>query len=204
VRPVAAVFAGGGAIAQAVARALGRRGTMVAVSARTRAGADATVTLVRAGGGEAEAAVVDEPEHRGGGELLAERRDRQGVAHGHRGAGLPVGPPVAAREEGVPPAAHDHRQPRAARRWGARSCGGSSATRPWCSATWARWRTSAVLEQALDDPEPLVREHAAGALIQIGSSGMVEPPRPGRDPCDAELEGASGGATLIPTPGSAT
>ena len=63
---------------------------------------------------------------------------------------------------------------------------------------------AAVLEQALDDPEPLVREHAAGALIQIGSSGMVEPPRPGRDPCDAELEGASGGATLIPTPGSAT
>ena len=61
-----------------------------------------------------------------------------------------------------------------------------------------------VLTRALDDPEPLVREHAAWALIQIGSSGMVEPPRPGRDPCGAELEGASGGATLIPTPGSAT
>jgi hypothetical protein len=65
-------------------------------------------------------------------------------------------------------------------------------------------RTSAVLEQALDDPEPLVREHAAWALTQIGSSGMVAPARPGPDPCDAELEGASGGATLIPTPGSAT
>ena len=61
-----------------------------------------------------------------------------------------------------------------------------------------------VLTRAVDDPEPLVREHAAWALIQIGSSGMVEPPRPGRDPCGAELEGASGGATVIPTPGSAT
>jgi hypothetical protein len=61
-----------------------------------------------------------------------------------------------------------------------------------------------VLTRALGDPEPLVREHAAWALIQIGSSGMVAPARPGPDPCDAELEGASGDATLIPTPGSAT
>jgi HEAT repeat protein len=63
---------------------------------------------------------------------------------------------------------------------------------------------AAVLEQALDGPEPLVREHAAWALIQIGSSGMVAPARPGLDPCEAELEGASGDPTLIPTPGSAT
>ena len=61
-----------------------------------------------------------------------------------------------------------------------------------------------VLTRALGDPEPLVREHAAWALIQIGSSGMVAPARPGPDPCDAELEGASGDATSIPTPGSAT
>ncbi|HZF69133.1 MAG TPA: HEAT repeat domain-containing protein [Gemmatirosa sp.] len=61
-----------------------------------------------------------------------------------------------------------------------------------------------VLTRALGDPEPLVREHAAWALIQIGSSGMVAPARPGPDPCDAELEGASGDAMLIPTPGSAT
>jgi len=63
---------------------------------------------------------------------------------------------------------------------------------------------AAVLEQALDDPDPLVREHAAWALTQIGSSGLAAPARPGPDPCDAELEGASGDATLIPTPGSAT
>jgi epoxyqueuosine reductase len=61
-----------------------------------------------------------------------------------------------------------------------------------------------VLTRAVDGPEPLVREHAAWALIQIGSSAMVAPARPGPDSCDAELEGASGGATLIPTPGSAT
>jgi epoxyqueuosine reductase len=63
---------------------------------------------------------------------------------------------------------------------------------------------AAVLEQALDDAEPLVREHAAWALIQIGSSGMVAPARPDLDPSEAELEGASGDATLIPTPGSVT
>jgi HEAT repeat protein len=63
---------------------------------------------------------------------------------------------------------------------------------------------AAVLEQALDDPDPLVREHAAWALTQIGSSGLAAPARPGPDPCGAEPEGASGGATLIPTPGSAT
>jgi epoxyqueuosine reductase len=39
-----------------------------------------------------------------------------------------------------------------------------------------------VLTRALGDPEPLVREHAAWALIQIGSSGMVAPARPGPDP----------------------
>ena len=61
-----------------------------------------------------------------------------------------------------------------------------------------------VLTRALGDPDPLVREHAAWALIQIGSSGMVAPARPDPDPCDAELEGASGDAMLIPTPGSAT
>ena len=58
--------------------------------------------------------------------------------------------------------------------------------------------------RALDDPEPLVREHAAWALIQIGSSGIMAAPQPGPDPCDAELEGASEDTTLSPRPGSAT
>jgi epoxyqueuosine reductase len=61
-----------------------------------------------------------------------------------------------------------------------------------------------VLTRALGDEEPLVGEHAAWALIQIGSSRMVAPAQPGLDPCEAELEGAPGDATLIPTPGSAT
>jgi epoxyqueuosine reductase len=61
-----------------------------------------------------------------------------------------------------------------------------------------------VLTVALDDPEPLVREHAAWALIQIRSSRTNAPPRPPSDPGDAELEGAPRAATLVPTPGSAT
>jgi epoxyqueuosine reductase len=42
-----------------------------------------------------------------------------------------------------------------------------------------------VLEQALADPEPLVRGHAARALGRIGSAGALEP-LPARDAVEPE------------------
>ena len=61
-----------------------------------------------------------------------------------------------------------------------------------------------VLEQALADPEPLVRQHAAWALAQIDGSRIGAAPRPGPDPRGAELGGAPTNATVIPEPVPAT
>jgi epoxyqueuosine reductase len=61
-----------------------------------------------------------------------------------------------------------------------------------------------ALRQALDDSDPLVREHAGWALARIHGDGPELRPRLSAAPSDAELDVAPGEATSIPAPRSAT
>ena len=61
-----------------------------------------------------------------------------------------------------------------------------------------------VLTRALDDPEPLVREHAGWALDRLAGGGAAAARPPGPDRRDAELDRAPAHAVSVPARGSAT